>query len=57
MYRCNAQRYARHNSGRLCGAKAFTREKFNVVAAQSNAVITAAVHDSYYTSENEFGAD
>ena len=35
----------------------YAGQKFNVVAAQSNAVITAAVHDSYYTSEHTFGAD
>ena len=35
----------------------YAAQKFTVVAAQSNAFITAADHESFYSSNSTFGAD
>ena len=35
----------------------YAAQKFSVVFEQSNAVIMAAKHDSFYTSDDRFGAE
>ena len=32
-------------------------QKFQIVAKQSKAIITAAEHESFYTQDDQFGAD